>query len=225
MDQIVLLIGLIIYGVFIIFGTKWVFEFMMARNVKENVAIYYNRKILHMFCGGLIGIMVPLGQIQDPIYALYIGIAFTIITYIPYYTDQLLYWVQTKDNKNDVNFCFMAGVSVYIIWEVLGDPYLAIMPLLFMAFGDGVTGIARNIKFGYRTKNPIGNVFMAIVCIPMGYYLGTLSDPALPIWGIIAAIVATVVERYEFGPIDDNVLITVSATIVLFIGDAIGPLS
>ena len=197
MDQIVLLIGLIIYGVFIIFGTKWVFEFMMARNVKENVAIYYNRKILHMFCGGLIGIMVPLGQIQDPMYALYIGIAFTIITYIPYYTDQLLYWVQTKDNKNDVNFCFMAGVSVYIIWEVLGDPYLAIMPLLFMA----------------------------IVCIPMGYYLGTLSDPALPIWGIIAAIVATVVERYEFGPIDVNVLITVSATIVLFIGDAIGPLS
>ena len=75
------------------------------------------------------------------------------------------------------------------------------------------------------SKNPIGNVFMAIVCIPMGYYLGTLSDPALPIWGIIAAIVATVVERYEFGPIDDNVLITVSATIVLFIGDAIGPLS
>ena len=94
-----------------------------------------------------------------------------------------------------------------------------------MAFGDGVTGIARNIKFGYRTKNPIGNVFMAIVCIPMGYYLGALSDPALPIWGIIAAIVATFVERYEFGPIDDNVLITVSATIVLFIGNEVGPLT
>ena len=65
---------------------------------------------------------------------------------------------------------------------------------------------------------------MAIVCIPMGYYLGELSDPALPIWGVIAAIVATIVERYEYGPIDDNVLITVSATIVLFIGSGIGPL-
>ncbi len=117
MNETILISAIVVYGLFIIFGTKWVFEFMMARNVKENVAIYYNRKILHMFCGGLIGIMVPLGQIQDPMYALYIGIAFTIITYIPYYTDQLLYWVQTKDNKNDVNFCFMAGVSVYIIWE------------------------------------------------------------------------------------------------------------
>ena len=149
-----------------------------------------------MFCGGLIGAMAP-SILDEPIYALYIGIVFTIITYIPYYTGHLLYWVQTNDNKNDVNFCFMAGVSVYILWEVLGDPYLAIMP--------------------------IGNVFMAIVCIPMGYYLGSLSDPALPIWGVIAAIVATFVERYEFGPIDDNVLITVSATIVLFIGDTVGP--
>ena len=56
-------------------------------------------------------------------------------------------------------------------------------------------------------------------------YLGGLSDPALPIWGVIAAIVATIVERYEYGPIDDNVLITVSATIVLFIGNEIGPLT
>jgi len=118
----------------------------------------------------------------------------------------------------------MAGASVYLIWELLDDPYLAIIPLLFMAFGDGVTGIVRNIKFGYRTKHPIGNVFMAIVCIPIGYYLGGLSEPALPLWGVIAAIVATFVERYEFGPIDDNVLITVSATIVLLIGNELGPL-
>ena len=81
------------------------------------------------------------------------------------------------------------------------------------------------MKFGYRTKNPIGNVFMAIVCIPMGYYLGTLAEPALPMWGVIAAIIATIVERYEFGPIDDNVLITVSATIVMFVGSEIGPLT
>ena len=44
-------------------------------------------------------------------------------------------------------------------------------------------------------------------------------------WGVIAAIIATIVERYEFGPIDDNVLITVSATIVMFIGNEIGPLT
>ena len=59
MNETILIIAIVIYGLFIIFGTKWVFEFMVARNMKENVAIYYNRKILHMFCGGLIGMMAP----------------------------------------------------------------------------------------------------------------------------------------------------------------------
>ena len=59
MNETILIAAIVVYGLFIIFGTKWVFEFMMARNMKENVAIYYNRKILHMFCGGLIGAMAP----------------------------------------------------------------------------------------------------------------------------------------------------------------------
>ena len=68
MNETVLIAAIVVYGLFIIFGTKWVFEFMMARNMKENVAIYYNRKILHMFCGGLIGAMAP-SILSDPIYA------------------------------------------------------------------------------------------------------------------------------------------------------------
>ena len=81
MNEVVLISAIVVYGLFIIFGTKWVFEFMMAQNMKENVAIYYNRKILHMFCGGLIGAMAP-SILDEPIYALYIGILFTIITYL-----------------------------------------------------------------------------------------------------------------------------------------------
>jgi hypothetical protein len=42
---------------------------------------------------------------------------------------------------------------------------------------------------------------------------------------VISAVVATIVERYEFGPIDDNVLITVSASAVLLLGTLIGPLA
>lgn len=42
-------------------------------------------------------------------------------------------------------------------------------------------------------------------------------------WGAIA-FVATVVERYEFGPIDDNILITVASSAVLLIGVHVGPI-
>jgi len=35
-------------------------------------------------------------------------------------------------------------------------------------------------------------------------------------------VVATWIERYEFGPIDDNVLITVAASAVLLLGSVAG---
>ena len=54
----------------------------------------------------------------------------------------------------------------------------------------------------------IGNVFMFIVD-PIGWYVGMVAEPSIPMWGLIAAAVATYVERYEFGAIDDNILITV----------------
>ena len=68
--------------------------------------------------------------------------------------------------------------------------------------------------FKKRTKHPIGNVFMAAVCIPLGYFLAGFGGIA--IGGVIAAIVASTMERYEFGPIDDNILITISSSIVLY---------
>ena len=51
----------------------------------------------------------------------------------------------------------------------------------------------------------IGNVFMFIVSAPIGWYVGMVAEPSIPMWGVIAAIVATYVERYEFGAIDDNI--------------------
>ena len=100
-----------------------------------------------------------------------------------------------------------------------------LMPPAFIAFGDGITGIVRNFGFKERSKHPIGNLYMACICIPIGYYFGSLSNiHNMAVWGIAAAIVATIFERYEIGPIDDNILITISSTIVLFIGAVIGTL-
>ena len=93
-----------------------------------------------------------------------------------------------------------------------------------MAFGDGVTGIVRNAVIRKRSKSPIGNVFMFIVSAPLGWIVAGMGDPAIPVWGLIAAAVATFVERYEFGPIDDNILITIFATAVLLLGIEIGPI-
>ena len=216
-------VGLTIYATVILFATKITYQFFCSRGQPTNVAIYYNRKILHMLVGGAIAIACPL-VFTTPVYPLMIGLIMAIATYIPYRTGKVLYWVQTEDNMNDVNFCLMAGISVYLLWVLMDDPYLAIIPVIYMAFGDGVTGVARNMVFQKRTKSPIGNIFMAIVCIPSGYYLASLASTPIPLWGIISAIAASIVERYEFGKIDDNVLITVTATAIIYAGSLIGPI-
>jgi len=66
---------------------------------------------------------------------------------------------------------------------------------------------------------------MGGVCIIIGYTFAKLSNiEGLVLWGIIAAIVVSIVERYEYKSIDDNVLITVTSTAILYAGSLIGPI-
>jgi len=221
MIQIAWVILLVIYSISVTLSTKHLYGWMMKKDIDENVAIYYNRKVVHIFAGGISTLMVPL--VFDSYYfPLVTGMVLALFTYLPYHKGEILYWVQTKDNMNDVKFCFMWGLIVFLLWFALGSPWIAIIPPAMMAFGDGVTGISRNIIFKRRTKHPLGNVFMLSVCIPIGYFFAGLEG--LAFWGIIAALVASFIERYEFGPIDDNVLITTAAALVLYLGSLYGSL-
>lgn len=215
---------LAVYAVTVIFLTKKTYYLMIKKGLKKEVAVYYNRKLIHIFAGGVIVLTVPF-VFSTPWYPLLCGLVLTVITYAFHNTGRILYWFQTKEDVNDVNFCFMWAVAVFILWQIIGNPWIAIIPPAFMAFGDGITGIVRNLAFKERVKHIIGNVYMMGVCIPIGYYFGSMSRmEGLAIWGVIAAIVASIVEKFEFGPIDDNVLITVSAIIVLYIGGIVGPI-
>ncbi|MBS3782540.1 MAG: hypothetical protein KGY68_08065, partial [Candidatus Thermoplasmatota archaeon] len=213
--QTLWLVLLVSYSIIVTFSTKRLYNYLIKKGVKKNVAIYYDRKIVHIFGGGVSTLFVPF-VFDSPFYPLVIGTFLSLFTYLPYHKGKILYWVQTEKNMNDVKFCFMWGLIIFLLWYLLGSPWIAIIPPAMMAFGDGVTGISRNMIFKRRTKHPIGNVFMLAVCIPIGYFFAGFEG--LAFWGLIAAFVATFMERYEFGPIDDNVLITVTAALVLYLG-------
>jgi dolichol kinase len=190
---------------------------MINKNIKKRDAIYYNRKLVHIFAGGIIALIVPF--FSTPYYPLFSGLILTLFTYISHNRGKILYWFQTDEDINDVSFCLMWGITVFVLWIIIGNPWIAIIPLVFMAFGDGITGIVRNAVFKRRIKHPIGNIFMLAICAPMSYILAHLSGiPGMTAWALAAAVVGSIVERYEIGPIDDNILITVSSSIVLFVG-------
>ena len=203
-----------IYVVVVTYSMRYAYEFMRKKGVKEKDAVYYDRKLIHIFSGGIITLIVPF-VFNSPFYPLICGLGLTVMTYLSHKSGRRLYWFQTEDNQNDVHFCFMWGISIFALWLILDNAWLAVIPAAFMAFGDGITGIVRNAAFSKRSKHPIGNIYMGCVCVIIGYYLGNIGGMALG--GVIAAIAASLVERYELGPFDDNVLITVVSSVVLYI--------
>lgn len=211
------------YAAAIVLLTRWTYAIFRKHGSTHHVAVYYNRKIVHMAAGGVVALLVPI-LFDSPIYPLATGLALTAFTWIPHLTAKRLAWLQTDENQNDVKFTLMWGVAIFALWMLLDDPHLAVLPPLFMAFGDGVTGIARNALFKRRTKSAVGNLCMLVVSVPLGVWLASQAMVPIPLWGAIAAVVATVVERYEFGPIDDNILITVASSAVLLIGVHVGPI-
>ena len=215
--------GMGFYVMVVLFSTKIPYDLMVARGMEDIRAVYYNRKIVHMMAGGVGSLCVPL-LFVDYWYPMVCGVILTVLTFAAHKSGKRMFWFQTEQNQNDVKFTLMWWASITLIWVLVGDPWLAIIPSLFMAFGDGVTGVVRNAVIKKRSKSAIGNVFMFVVSAPLGWVVARMGEPSIPVWGLISASVATFVERYEFGPIDDNILITVFATAVLLVGIEIGPL-
>jgi dolichol kinase len=82
-----------------------------------------------------------------------------------------------------------------------------------MAWGDGITGIVRNLRYGRRVKGWEGSVAMLIVNTLIGLKFGAA--------GLIAAVASTMVERWE--GMDDNITVPVISLLILVIAKTFAP--
>lgn len=208
--EAVFAVVLLIYVVAVVRATKFVYDFMRSKGMKHNVAVYYNRKLIHVFAGGVVALLAPF-LFMSPTIPFVMAMVLALLNYIPHKKGELMYWFQVEDNMFEVNFCLMWGISMLLAWFVLGSPIYALIPILFMSFGDAATGIVRNTMFKKRTKSWWGNLAMFAVCAPIGVLL--LNS----FWGVLVAALASFVEHYEFNPIDDNVLISATSFIAVLL--------
>lgn len=192
---------LLAYVFGIVYLTKPIYGLMRSRGFPHNVAVYYNRKIIHVLAGGVTALLVP-RFFTSPIIPATLAAILAAATYVPHRTGKLMEWFQVPENMYEVNFCIMWGISVTVAWVLLGDPIYALVPIAFMAFGDAATGFTRNLLFKRRTKSWVGNLAMFVVSAPVAYAL-------IGAWGVPIAAAASIIEHFEFGPIDDNVLVSV----------------
>lgn len=200
---------LLTYVLCVVFATKLVYDALTRKGVQHNVAVYFNRKIIHMLAGGVAALLAPV-CFTSPTLPLIFALILALMNYAPHRTGRLLYWYQVKENMYEVNFCLAWGIILALPWLFLGNPTLGLIPILFMSYGDAVTGIVRNLIYKRRTKSWWGNLAMFVVCSFIAYCY-------LSYWGILVAALASFVEHFEFGFIDDNVLISVSTLIALLL--------
>ncbi|MEL9990246.1 MAG: dolichol kinase [Thermoproteus sp.] len=178
--------------------TKELYEYWVSRGMAPMRAVYFNRKIIHILAGGLVAISLP--YFSSWVVPVVMALLLSVFLYVPRRTGKLMYWFQTPDNAYEIHFTLSWAFMVFITWPLLNALNVGIASILFMAFGDAATGIVRNALFGRRTKSWWGNLAMALVSIPIGYiYVGPL--------GALAGAVASVVEHFEWPPIDDNVTV------------------
>jgi len=195
--------------------TRKLYGYMKNRGLEHTVAVYYNRKVIHMLTGGICAIIVPF-VFKTAFLPFVMGLFLAILIYVPHKNGKLMHWFQTEDNICEVSFAVMWGAVIALGWMFSGGNFwFGTLPVLFMSVGDAVTGIVRNAFYKKRTKSWWGNLAMASFSIVAGAVLGVA--------GILAGATASLVEHFEFKPIDDNIIVPVVSFLVLLLAKFFAP--
>ena len=207
MREVVITLILFLWVIFIShFLTRIIYNHLMRRGLPHRVAVYYNRKVLHMLTGGLVAVLVPY-VFRGPLLLIVMVAVLAVGNYLPHRMNRLFYWYQVEDNMYEVHFIIMWGV-IMTLGFIIGNIWLAVLPTIFMSFGDGITGIVRNSIYRRRTKSWWGNIAMMGICAPVGYLL-------LGIAGLAAGVAASLVEKFEYKWLDDNITVPLVSFLIL----------
>jgi len=111
----------------------------------------------------------------------------------------------------EIHFPATGVVTIGVFWGIFNEPWLAIVPLLFMGAGDAVTGLVRVKAYGREVKGLWGSVAMLVACLLVAQFF-------TPYWiGAVGAVTATLVEKFTPTTkwFDDNLTIPLVSSLVM----------
>jgi len=178
----------------------------VSRKVSQRFGTYVARKTIHLLSAGVSIALAPFvfSDWQMPLLLGSLMVVFTLVGHFrkPYS------WFQISKNYADVYFTVACTVLLVVFWYY-NNVWIGVLSALFLAWGDGLTGIVRSFVYKKRNKGIWGNIAMFLVCVT----LGVLMNGRVGYAGLIGAIFASLVEKFE--RIDDNISIPFGSAILM----------
>lgn len=163
----------------------------------------YSRKLAHALVGVIILFYPRL--FDTPLVPVSLA-AGALVLFCLTHTREVFYGVQKRGRLSEVYFAFSVMVCLATGWWI--DPWVGVAAALFLAWGDGITGLVRYPL--YKTqfeKGWAGSVAMLGSCL-------LIALMVMPYWaGAVGAVVATALEKW--GRVDDNITAPLGALAVM----------
>ncbi|MEM2811254.1 MAG: dolichol kinase [Candidatus Korarchaeum sp.] len=177
--------------------------FVLAKRVARWQNFYVARKVIHILTGGVAAFLAP-HIFESPAIPLIGGLGMFTLTFLPRLLGRKFDWFQVEGNWGEVWFCLTWTAVICGLWYL--DLNAGVASALFMAVGDGVTGIVRNKVYGRWSKGVAGSIAMLLVSLPIGwYYKGVV--------GLVASFIATLIEKWK--SVDDNITVPLMSALVM----------
>lgn len=189
--------ALVIYNAFVIL--------YVSRKVSERFGTYMARKTIHLLSAGFSVLLAPFvfSDWQMPLLLGSLMVAFTLIGH----HRKLCSWFQIRQNYADVYFTVACTAVLVVFWKY--NVWIGVLSALFLAWGDGFTGVVRYVLYKKRNKSIWGNIAMFSVCAA----LGILMNGRVGYAGLVGAAFASLMEKFE--QIDDNISIPFGSAILI----------
>lgn len=194
----------IVNGILLVAYNIFIMHYV-SRKIDEKFGKYVARKAIHILSAG-VSVLLARVIFSDWLVPLVVGLFMVGYTVVGHFR-KLRSWFQIRRNYADIYFAVACTALLVIFWNY--NVWIGVLSALFLAWGDGLTGIVRNFVYGKRNKGLWGTAAMFAVCMALAYAMnGRVGYVAF-----VAGAFASVAEKFE--QIDDNITIPIGSAIIM----------
>ena len=169
----------------------------------------YSRKLAHSLVG--VAVLSTLWLFDSPVVPLALSLVILAV-FITTHTREVFYGVAKRGRLSEIYFASSCAVC-FAAWYLV-DPKIAVASTLFLAWGDGITGLVRWWTDKRHAKTLSGTAANLVAC-------SLIALLVTPYWvGAVGVVVAVVLEHLcgDVGRVrwlDDNLAMPLGALIVM----------